>query len=110
MRILLDENLDWRLRRELPAHEVESVVQLGWAGIENGALLKKAVEARFELLVTMDGSMAHQQNIAGRAIAIIALRANSNRLADTRPLMPQLLALLPRLEQGTITFVQRAGG
>ncbi len=57
MRILLDENLDWRLRRELPAHEVESVVQLGWAGIENGALLKKAVEARFELLVTMDGSM-----------------------------------------------------
>jgi predicted nuclease of predicted toxin-antitoxin system len=43
MRILLDENLDWRLRRELAAHEVESVVQLGWAGIENGALLKKAV-------------------------------------------------------------------
>ena len=58
MGILLDENLDWRLRRELPAHEVESIVQLGWAGIENGALLKKAVEARFELLVTMDGSMA----------------------------------------------------
>ena len=62
MRILLDENLDWRLRRELPAHEVESIVQLGWAGIENGALLKKAVEARFELLVTMDGSMAHQRS------------------------------------------------
>jgi predicted nuclease of predicted toxin-antitoxin system len=107
MRILLDENLDWRLRRELPAHEVESVVQLGWAGIENGALLKKAVEARFELLVTMDGRMAHQQNIAGHAIAIIA---NSNRLADTRPLMPQLLALFPRLKPGTVTFVQRAGG
>jgi hypothetical protein len=49
------------LRRELLAHEVEAVVQLGWTGIENGALLKKAIEARFELLVTMDGSMAHQQ-------------------------------------------------
>jgi predicted nuclease of predicted toxin-antitoxin system len=32
MRILLDECLDWRLGRELPGHEVESVPQRGWAG------------------------------------------------------------------------------
>lgn len=51
--------------------------------------------------------MVHQQNIAGRAIAIVALRANSNRLADTRPLMPQLIALLPQLEPGTVIFVPK---
>ena len=45
MRILLDENLDWRLRRELPGHVVESVPLIGWAGIQNGAFLKRAVEA-----------------------------------------------------------------
>ena len=61
MRILLDENLDWRLRRNLPGHEVESVPLLGWAGIENGELLRKAVEAGFDALVTMDGNMLHQQ-------------------------------------------------
>jgi len=31
MRVLLDENLNWRLKRDLPGHEVESVPLLGWA-------------------------------------------------------------------------------
>jgi hypothetical protein len=37
--ILLDENLDWRLRRDLAGHAVESVPLIGWAGLKNGALL-----------------------------------------------------------------------
>lgn len=105
MRILLDENLDWRLKRDLPGHEVESVPRLGWAGIQNGALLRKAVEAGFEALVTMDGNMVHQQNMARHPIAVVALRAKSNRLADTRPLMVPLLALLPQVRAGTLTFL-----
>jgi hypothetical protein len=35
------------------------------------------------------------------AIAVVALRAKSNRLGDTRPLMPALLALLPNIKPGT---------
>ena len=105
MRILLDENLDWRLRRDLPGHQVESVPLLGWAGIQNGELLRRAVETGFELLVTMDGNMVHQQNIALQGIAVVALRARSNRLADTRPLMPSLLTLLSDLKPGTLTFL-----
>ena len=57
MRLLLDENLDWRLRRDLLDHQVESVPLIGWAGIENGELLRKAVEAGFDVLVTMDSNM-----------------------------------------------------
>ena len=105
MRILLDENLDWRLRRDLPKHQVESVPLLGWAGLENGALLDKALEADFEVLITMDSNMVHQQNIAQYAIAIVALRAKSNRLADTQPLIPAVLRLLPQLKPGMLTFV-----
>ena len=108
MRILLDENLDWRLRRDLPRHEVESVPLLGWAGIQNGELLRKAIAAGFEVLVTMDGNMVHQQNIACFDIAIIALRARSNRLDDTRPLMNQLLEHLPKSKPGTLTFIPEA--
>lgn len=43
MRILLDEKLDWRLRRAIPGHQVESVPLLGWTGIQNGELLTKAI-------------------------------------------------------------------
>jgi predicted nuclease of predicted toxin-antitoxin system len=105
MRVLLDENLDWRLGRDLPGHRTESVPLIGWAGIANGELLAKAVEAGFDVLVTMDSNMVHQQNVAHHSIAVIALRANSNRLADTQPLMPELLKLLPQMRPGTITFL-----
>ncbi len=105
MRILLDENLNWRLRRELTGYEVESVPLLGWAGTQNGLLLKKAAEAGFHILITMDSNMMHQQSIASHAIAVIALKAHSNRIQDTQPLMPKVLALLPKIKPGTLTFV-----
>jgi predicted nuclease of predicted toxin-antitoxin system len=105
MRVLLDENLDWRLRRDLPKHQVESVPLIGWAGIENGELLRKAVDARFDVLLTMDSNMVHQQNIGKYAIAIIALRARSNRLTDTRPLMSALRVVLPQVKPGSVTFL-----
>jgi len=57
------------------------------------------------VLVTMDSNMVHQQNIRQNAIAVVALRAQSNRLGDTRPLMP---ALLPNIKPGTVTFLPEA--
>ena len=104
MRILLDENLDWRLQRELPGHTVESVPLIGWAGLKNGALLAEA-EKRFDVFVTMDGNISHQQNLPKYHIAVVALKARSNRLADTRPLMPKVLAALSSVQPGTLTVV-----
>jgi predicted nuclease of predicted toxin-antitoxin system len=74
VRILLDENLDWRLRRDLPSHDIESVPLIGWAGLKNGALLAEA-EKRRDVLLTMDSNMVHQQSLARFRLAIIALRA-----------------------------------
>ena len=104
MRILLDENLDWRLERSLPGHEVDSVQRNGWAGIKNGVLLERAATS-FDVFITMDGNIAFQQNYAKLPLILIALHARSNRLADTAPLMPQVLAVLPTLRPGTLTGV-----
>ena len=105
MRLLLDENLDRRLANSLSGHEVESVQKNGWAGITNGELLRRA-EQVFDVFVTMDGNIEFQQNYAQLSLAIVALRARSNRLSDTEPLMPKLLAQLPALQPGTITRVE----
>jgi predicted nuclease of predicted toxin-antitoxin system len=104
MRILLDENLDWRLERALPGHVVASVQRNGMDGLKNGALLARAA-AEFDVFVTMDGNIAFEQNYARLPVRIVALRAVSNRLADTGPLMPELLALLPALLPGTLTVI-----
>ena len=104
MKILLDENLDWRLGRGLPEHVVESVPLIGWAGLKNGDLLRRA-ENEFQIFITMDGNLPHQQNIQNYKIAIVALRARSNRLADTQPLMPLVQKILAQIRPGTLTII-----
>jgi predicted nuclease of predicted toxin-antitoxin system len=106
MCILLDENLNWRLKRDLPGHKVESVPLLGWAGIQNGALLRKAAENGFDVLMTMDSNMVYQQNLPVQSIVVIVLRAPSNRLADTQPLMSKVVGILPSLRKGTVTVIE----
>jgi len=99
MKILLDENLDWRLGRLLVGHDVTSVPRIGWSGIRNGDLLRRAEEL-FDALVTMDRGIYHQQNLVAMRLAIVTLHAPTNRFADTSPLMPLLLDLLARLKPG----------
>jgi hypothetical protein len=101
----LDENLDWRLRRLLPGHEVDSVAYIGWSGITNGILLRRAAESGYEVLLTMDGNLPHQQDLTVHGIAVIALRAPTNRLADTAPLMPAVLACLPTAGTGKVAYI-----
>lgn len=105
MRILLDENLDWRLKRLLPGHEVESVQLNGWAGIQNGKLLLLA-EKSFDVFITMDGNIQFQQNYARLKLVLIALHAPSNRLVNTAPLMPKVISALPNLLPGTLTVIR----
>ena len=104
MKIILDENLDWRLERYLPGHEVASVPRIGWAGMKNGLLLKSSSQ-QFDVLVTMDSGIPHQNNLTNLDIAVIGLQAPSNRLADTAPLMEEVLRKLPQIQPGTITII-----
>jgi hypothetical protein len=67
-------------------------------------LLSRA-EKEFDVLVTMDTDMVYQQNLASYRIAVLALKAKSNRLVDTRPLMERLLAIVPTVKPGTLTIV-----
>ena len=105
MRVLLDECLPRRLKNDLPGHEVETVPEAGWAGRKNGELLQLAASA-FEVFLTVDTSIEFQQNVSGLEVAVIALKARSNRLEDLRPLMPRVREVLARLPSpGSLTRV-----
>ena len=87
---------------QLPDHECHTVPEAGLAGKKNGALLSLAESARFEIFVTMDKGLEYEQNLAGRNIAILILRAKSNRLADLVPLVPDLLRTVKLGRKGEI--------
>ena len=105
MKVLLDECIDWRLGRDITGHEVVTARQMGWATIKNGALLKLATEAGFGAFVTVDRNLSFQQNVLALRLAVVVLCATSNRLAELRRLVPNLLEALASASPGTVTEV-----
>lgn len=97
--------VDQRLARELVGHEVQTVSGVGWAGVQNGALLLQAT-GRFDAFVTVDRNLAFQQGIEGLTLAVVVLRARSNRLSDLKPLVPALLRALSQGRPGEVAWVE----
>ena len=91
MRVLLDECVDWRLARDVVGHDIRTARQMGWTAIKNGELLTLAAE-HFDVFVTADRNLSFQQNLGALSIAVIVLKAKTNRLTDLRPLVPGLLS------------------
>jgi hypothetical protein len=106
VRVLRDECLPRRLRRELPGHDVLTVPEASWAGISNGALLRRAAEG-FDVFITVDRNLTHQQNLLELRLGVVVLVAISNEFEVLRPVMPEVLALLPALRRGRVVRVGR---
>ncbi len=103
MRILLDECLPARLRRDFPGHQIQTVPREGWAGVKNGKLLRLIADSgKFDLFLTMDKSLLHQQQLKNLPFAVVVLRATSNRFEDTHPLMPEALRRLVEFQPGQV--------
>jgi hypothetical protein len=77
VKVLLDEDLDHRLRKNLTAHDVFTVRYLGWAGLKNGDLLSAAENYGIEVFLTGDQEIKYQQNLVGRRVAIVVLSATN---------------------------------
>ena len=104
MRVLLHECVDRRLARQFFGHAVKTVPEMGWATIRNGDLLVLA-EREFDVFVTVDRNLSFQQNLPRFKIAVLILRARTNRLTDLLPLMPKALQALTRPKTGEAVSV-----
>lgn len=102
MKILLDECLNWRLKKEFEAHEVFTVQDMGWSGLTNGNLMAKASEHNFKVFVTIDKNLPFQHNIKEYRLAVVVFQTPLNRLEYIRPLMPALLKRLPEMVPGQV--------
>ena len=102
--MLLDECVDRRLAADIRGHDVKTVPEAGWAALKNGDLLSRA-QHEFDVLVTTDRNLPFQLNLSRFLIAIIVLRAQSNRVIDLSRLTPDLLAALPVARRGAVTWV-----
>ena len=105
MRLLLDECVPRRLKRDLVGHDVWTVIEMGWSSKRNGELLELMLAEKFEALLTVDQNLQFQQNVRQSGIAVVVVASRTNRLKELRPLVPQMLAALERVSAGDLIQV-----
>ena len=105
MKILLDECLPAGLRKHLTGHVCQTVPHAGLAGKANGEMLALAERTGWQVLLTMDKGMPYQQNLGGRTLSVVIIRAKSNRLPDLVRHVPAILAALQSLKPGEVTQI-----
>jgi hypothetical protein len=106
-RVLFDENMPRKLRRDLPEFLVRTAQQQGWSAFKNGELLRRCSEA-FDVLVTIDQRMRYQQNVPKFTIGVVVIEAPDTRLIHLRPLVPQLREAILSVEPGEVIVVKPA--
>lgn len=104
MKILFDQGTPAPLRDHLTDHSVQTVFELGWSNLENGALLA-AAEDSFDLLITTDQQLRYQQNLAGRKLSVLVLMTTSwPRLKQHVPQIIEALSQITTSEYREIYF------
>ena len=98
MKVLFDQGTPVPLRRHLSEHRVETAYERGWSNLRNGALLDRAEAEGFELLVTTDQSLRHQQNLAARRLSVLVLMSTSWPRIEARA--DRIVAAIDRIAPG----------
>jgi uncharacterized protein (DUF433 family) len=81
-----------------------TVPEAGFAGKTNGELLRLA-QGRFDVFITLDKGLPHQQNLANLAIAVIVVRARTNQMDDVLPHVPECLDVLDVIKASEVRYV-----
>ena len=104
MKILIDECVPRKLKSSFPMHECTTVQEAGFAGKQNGDLVSLA-EGMFDVFLTVDKGIRYQQNLSGRRIAVLIIRARSNDIDDILPHVTDCLAALNSIRPGEVVLV-----
>jgi len=105
LKILLDHNLDRRLKNHLADFDCSTTQEMGWASALNGELITLAENDGFEVMLTADSNIKTQQNLTGRRISILVFRAFNNRLATHVEMLERVRIELGRIGRGEIVEV-----
>jgi len=103
MRVLLDQGTPAPLRRALSGHEVDTAYERGWSMMQNGELLDSAEREGFDVLVTTDANLGHQQDLSTRTIAIVV--PSSTSWPGIQQAIPEVVEAISNCQPASLTRV-----
>lgn len=107
MKILLDECVTKRLRSHLQGHQVSTVAEKGWSGLKNGQLMTAASGEGFDVLLTIDKNLQHQQNIGKYPLIVVMLNSPSSKLETLILFLPSFEKQLPTFSKGNAYIIEK---
>lgn len=105
-RVLFDENMPRKLRRDLPEFSIRTAQEQGWSSFKNGQLLARAVQ-EFDVLVTIDQRMRYQQNLQKLPTGIVVIEARDTRFENIRAHVEELREAIASVGAGEVILVPR---
>jgi hypothetical protein len=106
---LFDHNVNRLFKRYLTGHDIKTAREAGWDKLGNGMLLQAAADSSFDVMISIDKNIQHQQNLDTLPIAVIILDSYSNALPELIPFAPHVQSLLTQPLQKALYFVDRDG-
>jgi len=79
---------------------------MGWTSLENGDLIKAAIENKFDMQLTVDKKLESQQNISKYNITIVVFDVNQNKLEVIAPFIPVLKEKLNTFEKRKVYYLK----
>ncbi len=104
MKVLFDQGTPIAIRNALQGHVVRTAHEQGWSTLSNGELLRVAEEDGFEVLLSTDTSLPHQQNLTGLKLAVVILSKNRWTLIERR--VREIAAAVNLAKAGTYSVVE----
>jgi predicted nuclease of predicted toxin-antitoxin system len=104
MNLLLDECLPKDLLQEFAPHAVAHVKGSEYESLQNGELLA-AAQHEYDVLITVDVNLYHQNKVALFDLAVIVLRAYRNAYEFLLASLPAALAALETIQPGQVVYV-----
>ncbi|MBI3502384.1 MAG: hypothetical protein HY063_11375 [Bacteroidetes bacterium] len=106
MNILLDECVPAPLKQFLANHHVKTASEMGWSSLKNGKLLEASIKEGFDVLLTIDKNIHHQQNIKSLRITVIVFDIARNKVEFFKPLLPKFFSMLDTLQKGKVYIIK----
>ena len=85
---------------------MRTAAQQGWDTLKDGELLAAAEADGFDLLLTTDKNMRHEQNLAGRKIAVVVL--GLQQWPSLRPQVERVVEAIKTAAPGSYTEIDFA--
>lgn len=107
MKVLLDECVTRKLKSRLTDFDVYTVTDKSWNGLRNGNLMRVAIEAGFDLFLTIDKNLEFQQNLKNHDLIVVVFDVMLNKIQFYEALLPNFIMQLPTFTKGHAYRIQK---